>query len=101
MCENSWAKKFTGVLAAAGVGAAVSSWYTGDDHSTGNVTSFADRLGDNLSSTISSAATPAGIERRRQQFGQRRRIVRRRLVRRRGWRRRRLRLVRHFQTRVK
>jgi uncharacterized membrane protein YgcG len=58
--ENSWAKKFTGVLAAAGVGAAVASWYTGDDRSSGNVTSFADRLGDNLSSTISSAATPPG-----------------------------------------
>jgi uncharacterized membrane protein len=58
--ENSWAKKFTGVLAAAGVGAAVASWYTGDDHSTHSVTSFADRLGDNLSSTISSAATPPG-----------------------------------------
>jgi uncharacterized membrane protein YgcG len=58
--ENSWARKFTGVLAAAGVGAAVSSWYTGDQHSTGNVTSFADRLGGSLSSTISAAATPPG-----------------------------------------
>jgi uncharacterized membrane protein len=58
--ENSWAKKFTGVLAAAGVGAAVSSWYSGDQHSTGNVTSFADRLGGSLSSTISAAATPPG-----------------------------------------
>ena len=27
--ENSWANRFTGVLAAAGVGAAVSSWYDG------------------------------------------------------------------------
>jgi uncharacterized membrane protein YgcG len=58
--ENSWARKFTGVLAAAGVGAAVSSWYTGDQHSTGNVTSVADRLGGSLSSTISAAATPPG-----------------------------------------
>ena len=56
--ENSWAKRFTGVLAAAGVGAAVSSWYTGG--SPDNVTTFADRLGDSLSQTISSAATPPG-----------------------------------------
>ena len=28
--ENRWAQRFAGVLAAAGVGAAVSSWYTGD-----------------------------------------------------------------------
>ena len=58
--ENSWAKKFTGVLAAAGVGAAVSTWYRGDEHNTSNITSFADRLGEGLSSTISSAATPPG-----------------------------------------
>ena len=58
--ENAWANRFTGVLAAAGVGAAVSSWYTGDSHSPGNVTSFADRLGDSLSQTISSAASPPG-----------------------------------------
>jgi uncharacterized membrane protein YgcG len=58
--ENTWAKKFTGVLAAAGVGAAVSSWYVGDTHNTGNVSSFTDRLGDGLSSTISSAATAPG-----------------------------------------
>jgi uncharacterized membrane protein YgcG len=58
--ENSWAKKFTGVLAAAGVGAAVSSWYIGDDRHTGNISSLTDRLGDGLSSTISSAATAPG-----------------------------------------
>ena len=58
--ENSWAKKFTGVLAAAGAGAAVSSWYVGDDRHTGNITSLTDRLGEGLSSTISSAATAPG-----------------------------------------
>ena len=58
--ENSWAKKFTGVLAAAGAAAAVSSWYVGDERHTGNVTSLTDRLGDGLSSTISSAATAPG-----------------------------------------
>ena len=31
--ENSWANRFTGVLAAAGVGAAVSSWYAGSEFS--------------------------------------------------------------------
>jgi uncharacterized membrane protein YgcG len=58
--ENSWAKRFTGVLAAAGVGAAVASWYSGDSHSTSDIVSFTDRLGDNLSNTISAAATPPG-----------------------------------------
>jgi len=58
--ENTWAKRFTGVLAAAGVGAAVSSWYTGDNHSTGDIGSFADRLGSNLSQTIASASSPPG-----------------------------------------
>ena len=60
--ENSWAKKFTGVLAAAGVGAAVSSWYTGDHASTNDIVSFTDRLGDNLTQTISAAATPPGSQ---------------------------------------
>jgi uncharacterized membrane protein YgcG len=58
--ENSWAKKFAGVLAAAGVGAAVGSWYSGDHASSNDVTSFADRLGSSLPQTISSAATPPG-----------------------------------------
>jgi uncharacterized membrane protein YgcG len=58
--ENAWAKKFAGVLAAAGVGAAVSSWYSGDHSSTHDVTSFTDRLGSSLPQTISSAATPPG-----------------------------------------
>jgi hypothetical protein len=58
--ENTWAKRFTGVLAAAGVGAAVASWYSGDHTSTGDIVSFADRVGDSLSTTIASAATPPG-----------------------------------------
>ena len=66
--ENTWAKRFTGVLAAAGVGAAVSSWYVCSDHvisdskrfSPNDVGSFADHLGDNLSRTIASASTPPG-----------------------------------------
>jgi hypothetical protein len=58
--ENAWANRFTAVLAAAGVAAAVSSWYTGDSFRSDNVLSFADRLGDDLSQTIASAATPPG-----------------------------------------
>ena len=58
--ENAWAKKFAGVLAAAGVATAVSSWYSGDHDSTHDVTSFADRLGSSLPQTISSAASPPG-----------------------------------------
>jgi hypothetical protein len=58
--ENTWAQRFTGVLAAAGVAAAVSSWYSGDNTSTDNIVSFADRVGDSLSTTIASAATPPG-----------------------------------------
>ncbi len=59
-CENSWAKRFTGVLAAAGVGAAVSSWYVGDRMNTSDVGTFTDRLATSLPQTISSAATPPG-----------------------------------------
>jgi uncharacterized membrane protein YgcG len=59
-CENSWAKRFTGVLAAAGVGAAVSSWYVGDRMNTSDVDTFTDRLATSLPQTISSAATPPG-----------------------------------------
>jgi uncharacterized membrane protein YgcG len=59
-CENSWAKRFTGVLAAAGVGAAVSSWYVGDRMNTSDIGTFTDRLATSLPQTISSAATPPG-----------------------------------------
>jgi uncharacterized membrane protein YgcG len=58
--ENSWANRFTGVLAAAGVGAAVSSWYDGQDFSADRVSSFAERVSDDLSRTISSASSPPG-----------------------------------------
>jgi uncharacterized membrane protein YgcG len=58
--ENSWANRFTGVLAAAGVGAAVSSWYDGREFSADRVGSFTERVSDNLSRTISSASTPPG-----------------------------------------
>jgi len=47
-------------LAAAGVGAAVSSWYVGDRMNTSDVGTFTDRLATSLPQTISSAATPPG-----------------------------------------
>jgi uncharacterized membrane protein len=59
--QNTWAKRFAGVLATAAVGAAAAStWYSGDSGRSGDVVSFADRLGDNLSRTIASASTPPG-----------------------------------------
>jgi uncharacterized membrane protein YgcG len=58
--ENSWANLFTVVLAAAGVGAAVSSWYDGREFSAERASSFTERVSDNLSRTISSASTPPG-----------------------------------------
>jgi uncharacterized membrane protein YgcG len=58
--ENTWAKRFAGVLAAAGVGAAVgaatSSWYSGDSSSPSGI---ADSV-SSLSETISSASSPPG-----------------------------------------
>jgi len=58
--ENRWAARFTGVLAAAGVGAAVSSWYTGDSASRNDLGSLTERLGESLSSTVASASSPPG-----------------------------------------
>jgi len=59
--ENTWANRFTGVLAAAGVGAAVSTWYSSSTNfSPEHVGSFADRVSDNLSTTIASASVPPG-----------------------------------------
>jgi uncharacterized membrane protein YgcG len=58
--ENTWAKRFAGVLAAAGVAAAASSWYSGDRDVGSDPVSFADHLGGDLSSTIASSSTPPG-----------------------------------------
>jgi uncharacterized membrane protein YgcG len=60
--ENSWAKRFAGVLAAAAAGAAAgqaaSTWYSGDRGY--DPVSFADRIGGELASTIASASTAPG-----------------------------------------
>jgi uncharacterized membrane protein YgcG len=61
--ENTWAKRFAGVLAAAGVGAAAaagSSWYSNESGSASDPVSFAQHLSGDLSSTIASSATPPG-----------------------------------------
>jgi len=62
-CENTWAKRFAGVLAAAAAtatGATVGSWYAGQDNWSSNPVGFADHLGNSLSQTIAAAATPPG-----------------------------------------
>jgi uncharacterized membrane protein YgcG len=61
--ENTWAKRFAGVLAAAAAGAAAgtaSSWYHSDHDYSGDPVAFADHLGSELTSTIASASTPPG-----------------------------------------
>ena len=56
--QNAWAKRFAGVLAAAGTAAA--AWYVGNQNWSNDPVSFADHLGSDLSSTISSASTAPG-----------------------------------------
>jgi hypothetical protein len=59
--ENTWAKRFVAVLAAAGAAGAAAgaayAWYSGR-HS--DPVAFADQLGNSLSQTISSASTAPG-----------------------------------------
>jgi uncharacterized membrane protein YgcG len=60
-CQNAWAAKFAGVLAAAGTAAAAATaWYVGSRDWSSDPVSFADHLGSDLSSTISSSATAPG-----------------------------------------
>jgi uncharacterized membrane protein YgcG len=58
--ENTWAKRFASVLAAAGTAAAAPSWYSGSRDWTTDPVGFANRIGSDLSSTIASASTPPG-----------------------------------------
>jgi len=60
--QNTWAKRFSAVLAAAGTTAAAvtSSWYSGNQSWGNDPVGFADHLSTSLSSTISSASTPPG-----------------------------------------
>jgi uncharacterized membrane protein YgcG len=57
--ENRWAKRFAGVLAAAGTTAAA-SWYAGNQNWANDPVAFADHLGSDLSQTIAAASTPPG-----------------------------------------
>ena len=59
-CQNAWAAKFAGVLAAAGAAAAATSWYVGSRDWSNDPVSFADHLGSDLSQTIASSSTPPG-----------------------------------------
>jgi uncharacterized membrane protein YgcG len=58
--ENRWAKRFAGVLAAAGTSAAVSTWYAGNRNWRDDPVGFANHLGGALSQTIASASSPPG-----------------------------------------
>ena len=58
--QNMWAKRFAGVLAAAGATAVATAWYVGSRNWGDDPVSFADHLGSQLSQTISSASTAPG-----------------------------------------
>jgi uncharacterized membrane protein YgcG len=58
--ENRWAKRFAGVLGAAGTAAAVSTWYSGSRDWRNDPVGFANHLGGALSHTIASASSPPG-----------------------------------------
>ncbi len=63
--ENSWGRRFSGVLAAAAAAAAAqatdtTSWYSGSHDFINNPSGFADHVGGHLSQTIAAAATPPG-----------------------------------------
>ena len=61
-CHNAWAKRFAGVLAVAGTAAVVNSWYQSDQAWNDDPVAFADHLGGELTSTISSASTAPGSD---------------------------------------
>ncbi len=59
--ENRWADRFAGVLAAAAArGQQGFAWYSGSNSPWSDPGGFASSVGDNLSSTISSASTAPG-----------------------------------------
>jgi uncharacterized membrane protein YgcG len=58
--ENAWAKRFAGVLAAAGAAAATTAWYSGSDNWSNDPVGFASHLSGDLNQTISSASTAPG-----------------------------------------
>lgn len=57
--ENSWAERFSGVLAAAaaaGATAQTASWYSGDSNVWDNPSGFVSNIGSSFASTVSSAS---------------------------------------------
>jgi uncharacterized membrane protein YgcG len=62
--ENTWAKRFAGVLAAAAAAAVaagtMNDWYQGNPSTLSDPGTFADRLGSDLSQTIAAASSPPG-----------------------------------------
>jgi uncharacterized membrane protein YgcG len=58
--ENAWAKRFAGVLAAAGAAAATTAWYAGSESLSSDPVGFASHLSGDLNQTISSASTAPG-----------------------------------------
>jgi uncharacterized membrane protein YgcG len=58
--ENAWAKRFAGVLAAAGAAAATTAWYAGSNSWSNDPVGFASHLSGDLNQTISSASTAPG-----------------------------------------
>jgi uncharacterized membrane protein YgcG len=59
-CQNAWAAKFAGVLAAAGTAAAATAWYVGNRDWSSDPVSFADHLGGSLASTLSTSSSEPG-----------------------------------------
>jgi uncharacterized membrane protein YgcG len=57
--ENRWAQRFAAVLAAAGTGVAVSTWYVGNQWGN-NPVAFTNQLSGALAQTIASASAPPG-----------------------------------------
>ncbi|RAI46067.1 DUF2207 domain-containing protein [Rhodoplanes roseus] len=57
--ENTWAQRFAGVLAAAGVGAAAAAWYT-SDRGRDDPVGWTEKLGSGLTDTVSSSSTAPG-----------------------------------------
>jgi uncharacterized membrane protein YgcG len=58
-CQNAWAAKFAGVLAAAGA-AAATGWYVGTRDWGSDPTGFVSHVSSDLSSTIASSSSPPG-----------------------------------------
>jgi uncharacterized membrane protein YgcG len=57
--QNTWAKRFAGVLATAATAAAIGAWYSSNSGSITDTVSFTDSL-DSFSDTVAAASTAPG-----------------------------------------